>query len=71
VDEVLLGQGYGAARLNRAEQEAREAGCVAARLDTYGFQARPFYQRHGHTVHGVLDGYPAGARQYSLRKALR
>lgn len=71
VEESLRGQGYGAALLADAERVAREGGCVAARLDTYEFQARPFYERHGYTVYGVLDGYPAGTRQYSLRKALR
>ncbi len=30
-------------------------GLVAVRLDTCEFQARPFYERHGYTVYGVLD----------------
>lgn len=70
VDESLRGQGYGAALLADAERAARAAGCVAARLDTYEFQARPFYERHGYGVYGILEGYPAGTRQYFLRKAL-
>jgi GNAT superfamily N-acetyltransferase len=70
VDVPLRGRGYGAALLAEAEQLAREAGCVAARLDTYEFQARPFYERQGYSVYGVLEGYPAGTRQYSLRKSL-
>jgi GNAT superfamily N-acetyltransferase len=70
VEEPLRGAGYGAALLADAERIARDAGCVAARLDTYEFQARPFYERHGYTVYGILEGYPAGTRQYSLRKAL-
>jgi GNAT superfamily N-acetyltransferase len=70
VDESLRGQGYGRALLQRAEQVAREAGCVAARLDTYEFQARPFYERLGYEVFGVLEGYPAGTRTYYLKKAL-
>jgi GNAT superfamily N-acetyltransferase len=70
VDESLRGQGYGAALLAEAERAARAAGCIAARLDTYEFQARPFYERHGYFVYGVLEGYPAGTRQYFLRKTL-
>ena len=70
VDQPLRGQGYGAALLAQAEQAAREVGCVAVRLDTYEFQARPFYERHGYTVYGELEGYPAGTRTYLLTKAL-
>ena len=70
VDAALRGQGYGSALLAQAEQLAREAGCVAVRLDTYDFQARPFYERHGYVVWGVLEGYPAGRRTFHLRKSL-
>lgn len=71
IDTPLRGQGYGAGLLAEAERVARESGCVAARLETYEFQARPFYERHGYTVYGILEGYPAGTRQYSMRKSLR
>jgi GNAT superfamily N-acetyltransferase len=70
VDEPLRGKGYGGQLLAEAERVARDAGCVAARLDTCEFQARPFYERHGYVVYGVLEGYPAGTRQYSMRKSL-
>ena len=70
IDKPLRGQGYGSALLTEAETMAREAGCVAVRLDTYEFQARPFYERQGYTVYGELDGYPAGTRTYLLRKSL-
>jgi len=70
VDERLRGQGYGTELLAGAERVAREGGCIAARLDTYEFQARPFYERHGYAVYAVLEGYPAGTRTYSMRKSL-
>lgn len=70
VRESARGQGYGAALLDRAESLAREAGCVGAKLDTYEFQAKPFYEKHGYTVYGVLDGYPANTRTYCCQKAL-
>lgn len=70
IEEPLRGRGYGSELLERAESIARAAGCIAARLDTYEFQARPFYERHGYAVFGVLEGYPAGTRTYSLTKAL-
>ena len=70
VDEELRGQGYGASLLQQAESLARAAGCVGVRLDTYEFQARPFYEHHGYTVFGVLNGYPANTCTYHLSKSL-
>ena len=70
VDADLRGQGYGSQLLAGAELAAREHGCVAVRLDTYEFQARPFYERHGYTVWGVLKGYPAGRSTFHMRKSL-
>jgi GNAT superfamily N-acetyltransferase len=70
VDESLRGQGYGSAILDRAETLARDSGCVAVKLDTFEFQARPFYEKRGYVVFGVLEGYPANTRTYYLQKAL-
>lgn len=70
VAEDLRRQGYGSELLLAAEKLARGAGCVGAKLDTYEFQARPFYERHGYSVFGVLEGYPANTRTYYLHKSL-
>ena len=70
VSEALRGQGHGSALLRQAESLARDAGCVAVKLDTYEFQAKPFYEKHGYVVFGVLDGYPANTRTYYLKKIL-
>src|SRR3954467_1176268 len=55
VGDALRGQGHGSALLREAESLARAAGCVAVKLDTYEFQAKPFYEKHGYVVFGVLD----------------
>jgi GNAT superfamily N-acetyltransferase len=70
IDESLRRQGHGTSILDRAESVARDAGCVAVKLDTYEFQAKPFYEKRGYEVFGVLEGYPANTRTYYLRKAL-
>jgi len=62
--------GYGTRLLAAAEQEARTRGCRYARLDTFSFQALPFYQKLGYDVVGVIDDFPPGHRQYYLRKTL-
>jgi GNAT superfamily N-acetyltransferase len=70
VDESLRGQGYGSSLLDQGEVLARDAGCIGARLDTYEFQAKPFYEKRGYIVFGVLEGYPANTRTYYLQKSL-
>ena len=70
VDERRRGQGVGTQLLQMAEDEARRRGCTGASLDTFEHQARPFYEQLGWELFGTLEGYPAGTRQYSLRKRL-
>ena len=52
------------------EQAARERGCTHAHLDTFSFQARPFYEKLGYEVFSTLDDYPLGPRRFFLKKAL-
>lgn len=68
--EALRGRGLGSALLRAAESLALDHGCVGSYLDTFEFQALPFYQRHGYTVFGVLDGFPPGFKRYFLQKPL-
>jgi hypothetical protein len=44
--------------------------CTDVSLDTFEFQARPFYEKLGYTIFGTLEGYPPGYRQYFLTKHL-
>lgn len=64
------GKGAGKRMLKLVEAEAVRRGCEAAGLDTFEFQARGFYERHGYVVYGVLEGFPPGSRKYYLRKQL-
>ena len=71
VSEDLRGQGYGSRLLEEAEEEAIRDGCTHAFLDTFDFQALPFYERQGYQRFGVLEGFPLpGHRQFHLRKDL-
>ncbi len=69
--EDLRQGGWGSRILAIAEREAIVRGCQQARLYTYSFQARGFYERHGYAEFGVLEGYPPGASQIWMRKSLR
>lgn len=53
-----------------AEAEAVRRGCHHALLDTFDFQARPFYERLGYRVWGELADFPAGHTWFYLSKAL-
>jgi peptidoglycan hydrolase-like protein with peptidoglycan-binding domain len=48
------GHGFGRELMKRAELYAVERGCTDAFLDTFSFQARPFYEKLGHRVFGML-----------------
>jgi GNAT superfamily N-acetyltransferase len=63
-------RGLGSRLLLAAEAEARRRGCRLAWLDTYDFQARPFYERRGYRVFAELDGLPNGRRRFFMRKSL-
>jgi GNAT superfamily N-acetyltransferase len=70
VPEGLRRQGWGSRILQLAEQEAQARGCVGAMVDTFSFQARPFYEKQGYRVFGTLEGYPPGFSAYFLQKRL-
>jgi GNAT superfamily N-acetyltransferase len=68
VPERLRGRGFGGSLLERAEQIARDRGCIGSWLTTFTFQAEPFYRRLGYTQFGVLDDSPPGSARLFLRK---
>ena len=68
--EDARGQDIGSQLLAMAEQEAIARGCHSAYLDTFSFQALPFYQKQGYEVFGTLDNYPGEHKRYFLRKQL-
>jgi GNAT superfamily N-acetyltransferase len=70
VEEGLRRQGWGARLLTAAEDEARLAGATNAYLETYSFQARPFYEARGYEVTGEIKDLPPGGVYYLMRKAL-
>ncbi|MEO7520596.1 MAG: GNAT family N-acetyltransferase [Gemmatimonas sp.] len=64
------GRGFGRALLEAAEREAVDRGCSGVHLDTFEYQARPFYEKLGYRLFGTLEGFPPGYRQYYLAKRL-
>ena len=70
IDEKYRGGGHGIRLLTAAEDQARGTGCIGSYLDTFEYQARPFYEKCGYRVFGTLDGYPPGYCQFFLSKPL-
>jgi len=70
VPEAMRGLGVGAALVAAAEAEARSRGCLGIYVDTFSFQAVPFYEKMGFSTFGVLDDCPPGHRRLFFQKRL-
>jgi GNAT superfamily N-acetyltransferase len=64
------GRGLGRELLARAEAEARRLECRHMWLDTFAFQARPFYEGLGFTVFARIDGSSPQYPRYFMIKPL-
>jgi GNAT superfamily N-acetyltransferase len=62
--------GLGSRLMAAIERAGIERGCTRAHLDTFSYQARPFYERQGYRVFGVLEDYPTGHQRFFLEKVL-
>ncbi len=71
VDEKLRGKDLGTALMEMAEAESRRRGAVNLWLDTFSFQARPFYEKLGYKLFGTLKMGRPGVERYFLAKELR
>lgn len=70
VAESMRGSEFGTQLMRAAEAEARQRGCHHALLDTFDFQARPFYEKLGYKVFGELVDFPRGHTRFFMSKAL-
>lgn len=57
VDESLRGKDVGTQLITEAEEEAKARGCRYSLVDTFSFQARPFYERMGYHMQMALEDY--------------
>ena len=70
VPAAMRGQGIGTALMRTAEAEARRRGCHASHVDTFSFQAAPFYEKLGYARFGVLEDFPPGHARIFYRRYL-
>ena len=70
IDEAYRKQGLGSKMLKEIECIALEEGCHLIHLDTFDFQAKDFYIRHGYEVFGVLEDCPKENCRYYMKKTI-
>lgn len=70
VAEKARGKGYGSKLMEKAENLAKERGCLFMAVNTMDFEAKPFYTKHGFEVEFIREGFEKGAVMYYMRKPL-
>ena len=71
VDEKYRAKGLGSKLIIEVEETAKEKGCYLIHLDTFDFQAKEFYEKHGYKLFGVLENCPKEHCRYYLKKELQ
>ncbi|WP_160007060.1 GNAT family N-acetyltransferase [Rhizobium sp. 18055] len=70
MQEEFRGMGLGSRLMRDAETIARERGYFGLFLDTFEFQAKPFYEKLGYEVFGSLEGNHETPARFFLKKRL-
>lgn len=70
IDSNYRGNQLGSLLLEEVENEAKSKGAKLIHLDTFDFQAKEFYEKHGYSVFGTLEDCPENHHRYYLKKIL-
>jgi GNAT superfamily N-acetyltransferase len=70
VGQAYRGQGWGRKLMAQVEALACDRHCHTIWLDTYSFQARPFYEKLGFRMFAMMEDYPPGHQRFMLSKKL-
>lgn len=70
VDKAYRGNNIGTELLQAMENTAKKKGAKYAEVDTFSFQALPFYQKQRFEIFGTLENYPISDKKYYLNKVL-
>ncbi|MCR1973852.1 GNAT family N-acetyltransferase [Clostridium sporogenes] len=68
VKEGYRKDGLGTKLLEELEKIAKEKDCHLIHLDTFDFQAKDFYIKHGYEIFGILDECPENHKRYFMKK---
>lgn len=71
VDELMRKNGLGSQLMYVAEEESKKLGCHNALVDTFSFQALPFYEKLGYVKQISLPNFPElGMQRHYLSKEI-
>lgn len=70
VKDENRGQGIGSQLLSQAEASAKERGCLFSLIDTFSFQALPFYLQRGYEIRMTLNNFPEDQQRFYLTREL-
>ncbi|WP_333849766.1 GNAT family N-acetyltransferase [Leclercia sp.] len=72
VSDSERGSGLGSKLVSLAEQEGIQLGCRHGLVDTFSFQALPFYEKQGYELQMSLSDFPVegSQRHYLIKKDL-
>ncbi len=70
VDDNYRNKGLGSKLLRYIENIAQQKDCHLVHLDTFDFQAKDFYLKHGYEIFGILEDCPKNHCRYYLQKKL-
>lgn len=70
VDEASRRNGLGSRLLTEGEREARALGARNAVIETFEWQARDFYLKHGYEEFARIDDYVGGFYLVQMKKVL-
>ena len=71
LDEAWRGHGHGRPLIDAAEAEGRRRGAVLAWLETFDWQARPFYERLGYAVYAELPHDGGRHTRFFMKKTCK
>ena len=64
-------RGLGTRLVREFERNARERGCRRVYLETFSFQAKPFYEKIGYRAPAEIKGFEDGIVKYLMISELR
>ena len=70
IDVEQRKHGLGSLLLQTMEQQAKSMNINLVHLDTFDFQAKDFYLKHGYEIFGILEDCPKGHKRYYMKKLL-
>lgn len=69
LEDGIRRQGWGTRLMEAAHETGRAHGAEAAFVDTFSWQARPFYERFGYEVVFEVPDFPPGHSRIYMRKS--